>query len=364
MIPTLRHVGAGVLLAALAWSGSQAAEPKGAPTAVEKLYQDLYKLDPAERHKRLLEGAKTESRAEVGASMRGKEGRGITDAFLKEYPTLKASFDGAAGQDRPERIIAEERSGRHMTDSISASVADLSPILEQNIQANYPTPANNNILPQYRAFMDKDNRWLVSHWNEHGIVYNEAMVKPEDAPKSWEDLCNPKYKGQISYETVETRWLAGIYTMYGGDEKKVSELMKCLGANEPIIAKGHTTRLMLMLAGDHPISADQFFYLGTDMRNKNPKKAPFKAVYEAPVFAYAVAMLINKNAPNPHTTALYLDWVLGPTSQRMLGEVMRGPVTIKHPYFPDNVTLVQFGEMDVAVIERLHGFWNQYMTKK
>ena len=332
--------------------------------AVAKLYADLYKLDPTERRQRLLEGARKEGKADLQPNFRGSDGDKMREVFFAENPGVEAAFDRTPSQSAAERLIAEARAGRHSVDVVGGAVTDQSAIYDKKLYAPYPTPATQAILPKYRNFIDPQNRWSLSHWQDHGMAYNPSLVKAGEEPRKWEDLCEPRFKGSISFDPSETRLLSGLYTMYNGDWNKIEALIKCIGENEPIVMLGHPTRLMLMMAGDHAVQGENFFYKGTELNRKNPKKAPFKAVYEAPVFAYAEGFVVNANAPHPHTAALYLDWVLGPTSQKMIGELWRGTFTVPHPFHPDDITLITFGEMDVKVIDRLHGYWAKYVGRR
>ena len=42
----------------------------------------------------------------------------------------------------------------------------------------------------------------------------------------------------------------------------------------------------------------------------------------------------------------------------------RGPLIGKHPYLPDNIKVVTFGYVSDDIVDRLHGYWNQYIGKK
>ena len=86
----------------------------------------------------------------------------------------------------------------------------------------------------------------------------------------------------------------------------------------------------LMLTGDHAVQGDNYFYTGVEAKRKDPK-APFAMVLTAPILSFAGGMIINKNALNPYASALFVDWTLSPDSQNMINEILRGPLTIKHP---------------------------------
>ncbi|HXG52520.1 MAG TPA: ABC transporter substrate-binding protein [candidate division Zixibacteria bacterium] len=332
-----------------------------AAQAPERLYAELAKLKPEDRRKRLEDGARKEGKLNFIHTFRGKLARDQVRLFEKRYPFVRVEMADMGSQDAAERFIAEETAGRHLTDAISLAVPDMPVILKQRLVARYPTPETRRIPKTHQGFLDKEERWVPWYWSEHGISYNTNLIPPEKAPKSWQDLCNPAYKGQVSFDPPETRFMVGLYVMMG--EEKLKAWMKCMGENQPIIQRGHTQRMNLMLAGDHAIQGDNFLYVGAEAKKKDPK-TPYAIVYTAPILAYAGAMIINKNAPNPYAAALFTDWTLSDESQKYTADEWRGPLIGRHPYLPDNVKLVPFGYVSDDIVERLHGYWNQYIGKK
>ena len=336
--------------------------PAWSQTDVEKLYADLSKLTAAEREKRIVEGARKEGTLRVIKTIRGKLGRGHLNLFTKRYPWLKVEHSEMGSQDAAERLVAEETAGRHLTDVIGMSVLDLAVIMEKDLSAVYPTSASEKILKKYQKFCDSQKRWTIWYWSEHGIVYNTKLLKPEDVPKSWDDLCDPKFKGKASYEPLEVRYLVNVYDMMG--EEKFKKWLECVGKNDPIIQRGHTTRLQLMLAGDHSLSGDQYFYNGMKMKSKNPK-TPFGVNWSIPILTTGGCNIINKNTPYPYAAALYVDWCLTDESQKYMASEYRGPVTIKHPYMPDDVELVGLTKPpSLELVEKVSEYWKTYIGGK
>ena len=358
-----------VLIAAVAVSVAGFAMAGGSANAasmnaVEKLYADLAKLPADQRAKKILEGAKKEGRFEILSASYGKEWRPHERIWEKLYPGVKMAKSGLSSSTVAERFIAEEAAGRHLTDVAQLSSADMAKVHAKELGASYPTPAINKILPKYRGFLKlfPDNRWTPTSMTEHGMAYNFKVYKGNKAPKAWFDLCKSIYKGQASYEPSETRLLLAWYTMLG--EAKAKELIQCIGKNEPILQKGHTTRHVLMQAGDHLITGDTLIYkVARDAYNR-PKRNTLKIAFDAPVMADAFGSVISKNAKNPYAAALYVDFMLSEPSQAYMQKRMRGPLAVKHPFMPDDAQVVTFGPQPAAIAKRLHGYWNTYVTKK
>jgi len=113
----------------------------GAERSAEQMYKDLAKLSEAERTKRLEEGARKEGKLNFVHTWRGQIAKDFVKAFEKHYSSIKVEMSDLGSQDAAERFIAEERTGRHLTDILSLAVPDLAVVLRQNLVARYPTPA-------------------------------------------------------------------------------------------------------------------------------------------------------------------------------------------------------------------------------
>lgn len=353
MLKIVRVFGLAIVGLLMVLSG---AESIAAEASVEPLYASLAKLTAEQREKRLEDGARKEGSLNFVHTWRGKIARDHVNLFQKRYPFVKVEMGDIGSQDAAERFIAEETAGRHLTDLLTLGVPDMAVILKQNLVAKFPTPATKKILKQYQNFIDPENRWTPWYWAEHGISYNTDLIKPDKAPKTWFDLCKPEFKGQVSFDPPETRFMAGLFVMMG--EGKVKEWLKCMGQNQPIIQQGHTQRMELMLTGDHALQGDNYFYVGVEHQKKDPK-TPFAMVLTAPVLSFAGGMIINKNTQHPYASALFVDWTLSPDSQNLINSILRGPLTIKHPYLPDSVKLVTYNIVSDDITKRLHEAWNQ-----
>ncbi|MDH3241653.1 MAG: extracellular solute-binding protein [Alphaproteobacteria bacterium] len=330
-------------------------------SANEKLYAELAKLPAKEREARLVAGAKKEGRLDMIHSLRRKLGRDHIAGFTKKYPFIEVKNSDMGSQDAAERLVAEETAGRHLTDLVSIGVPDATVLIEQNRIARYPTPAVKNVLAKYKGFVDPKNRWVPYYWSEYGISHNTKLVGAADAPKTWFDLCKPQYKGKFSFDPPTTRFLVGLYEMMG--ESKMKEWVECIGKNDPIIQRGHTARLKLMLRGDHAIQGGNYFYRGSQMAKKNPK-VPFRAVYSAGVLGFAGSIVINRNAPHPHAAALFADYALTEASQKVLRKAWRGTVAMKHAYFPEDAKLVTYNYIDSKIVNKLHDLWGKNIGRK
>jgi iron(III) transport system substrate-binding protein len=348
---------AAAVLSALGFSVSRAQT-----STVDTLYADLAKLPAAERLKRLEDGARKEGKLVIIHTMRGNLSVDHVALFKKRYPFLTIELEGDIGsQDAAERLYAEETAGRHLTDVINIALPDITTLIAKDMTARFPTPATASILPPYKGFIDPQNRWTPWYWSEHGVSYNSNLVPKDKVPKTWQDLCNPFFKGSVSFDPAEDRFLSGLYAIMG--EQATVNLLKCIGENDPIIQRGHTQRVELMVAGDHMVQGDNYLYHGIGMKRKNPS-VPYAIAYSVPIMGFAGVSVINKNAQHPYAAALWTDWSLTQESQAYVAHLLRGPIALKHPYLPDDVKIVTFNDSPPDVSKRLLDAWNKYVAKR
>jgi len=350
------------IAAALATSGSGLSAAVAQNSPAEQIYADVARLPAAERQRRLEEGARKEGKLVLIHTMRGTLSTNHVALFRKRYPFLTVQLEGDIGsQDATERLYAEETAGRHLTDLINVALPDLTTLTAKNMLARFSTPAIDAVLPPYRGFIDKDGRWTPWYWSEHGISYNSRLVPKDKVPTGWNDLCNPFFKGSVSFDPAEDRYLAGLYAMLGEDGTE--KLLKCIGANDPIIQRGHTQRIELMLAGDHMVQGDNYLYHGVGIQRKNPS-APYAIVYSASAMGFAGVAAINRYTPRPHAAALWADWTLTEDSQKYVAQLLRGPIALKHPFLPESMKIVTYSNAPPDVMKRLLGYWNKYVAKR
>jgi len=79
-------------------------------------------------------------------------------------------------------------------------------------------PANANLIDPSRK--DPQGRWFAEMLLPEVIIYNHDLVKPDQAPKEWDDLITPAFKDKIVIRdvmasgTMRTIYGAMIYRQY------------------------------------------------------------------------------------------------------------------------------------------------------
>ncbi|MFI5013953.1 MAG: ABC transporter substrate-binding protein [Hyphomicrobiales bacterium] len=241
----------------------------------------------------------------------------LIDSFEKTYGIKVDLLDVRASELR-ERIRTEQTSGRFLGDITMDGTATLT--LEEKegvLQPHGDLPNEKAILPQFQATEYRAPVYLFGY----GILINTRLIKPEDEPKKWADLTDPKWKGKI--QSDDMRALGGgiilfsaLLQKYGADfHRKLAEqniiFSRDIGADERRVAQG-----------EYPLRIPQLYsnYLGL-------KGLPVKLITPeegAPYVQFEQAIL--KNAPHPNAGRLFINHVLSEEGQTILASYAIVPI--------------------------------------
>ncbi|ODT32496.1 MAG: hypothetical protein ABS35_01560 [Kaistia sp. SCN 65-12] len=155
------------------------------------------------------------------------------------------------------------------------------------------------------------------------LMANREQVKPEDAPKKWTDLADPKWKGKIVHAdpSKSSSSLAALNTwlmIYGrGDE--AWKLVEDMTANMNIVLKSSLV-FQQVGRGEYPLGVTYeeaaFNYVLADSAD---------IIYpEDGTLAQPEGMFIVKDSPNPKAAKLFADYLLSEEAQKQLVEHFPG----------------------------------------
>ena len=116
----------------------------------------------------------------------------ITDAFMKRYPGIKATYWQGRNPEIVTRALTEFQGGQASWDVV---LSDNAPPVIRAAGAimNYDT-VQRDVLYLHDPTMPTVSLQVQA------LAYNTKKMKPADLPKSWEDVANPKYKGIVALD--------------------------------------------------------------------------------------------------------------------------------------------------------------------
>jgi iron(III) transport system substrate-binding protein len=146
------------------------------------------------------------------------------------------------------------------------------------------------------------------------MFYNTTLIKPEELPKAYHDLLQPRWKGRVAIDQEDAEWLAALIETMG--REKAIDFARKLAANKPNIRRGHTLLGQLVAGGESAIFPDQYLHSGLNLKNAG---APVDMYFVEPVLTQSAdAVWIARNAPRPHAGMLFVDFLFSLEVQKVL----------------------------------------------
>ncbi|HLN85851.1 MAG TPA: extracellular solute-binding protein [Candidatus Limnocylindrales bacterium] len=276
----------------------------------------------------VVEAAKREGKLIWWTSGSANDSRALIKKFNERYPFIQVEIWTAAGEDVSEKIWAEHNANRHAWDvSLGADIQlHYAEWVKRGIVEKLPPDGLKQIPARAK---DPNGYWAQMGGNVTVPAYNTNFVSPKDAPKSWEDLLNPKWKGKLGLHIDPRMWQVLSQPEGWGKEKVVNYVTR-LAQNKPQLIRSNTQNVALLLAGEFPIAVNVFLYRVLQYKVKG---APVEWVRVNPVVISGSAFIKSKKGLNPNAGFLWLDWIFSPEGVKNVDQL-----TFKGSPFPGSGT--------------------------
>jgi len=287
-------------------AGSPARAQHVSPTLAE-----LATYAGADRTERLVAGAKKEGVVTVYSSITIDDQKVLTAAFEKAYG-VKLQFWRASSESILQRAMVEYRGGRYEADAIETGAAEMESLHREKLLVEVKSPHLADIVP---AALRPHREWVGDRLNITAAGYNTRLIRKQDAPKTYEDLLDPKWKGKLGIEADDAAWFGAIANTMG-EEKTVKLFRDMVRINGLSVRKGHTLLANLVVSGEVPYALTLYHYKAEQLKNSG---APLEWYVLPPGFARFLGTGIMRRAPHPHAAVLFLDFMLSDAQRVLLG---------------------------------------------
>jgi iron(III) transport system substrate-binding protein len=157
-----------------------------------------------QREARLIEGAKKDGKIIYWDASTAKEWEPVFNKFRQKYPFLVVEHWRTGDAEVYQKVTTEARAGVYNVDVSGVAINLVSELKKTGLMEKYSWPNTSGWSPQHK---DRDGYWVARNVNCVAVAYNTNLVSPAEAPKNWEDLLNPKWKGMISMDKDGSDWV-------------------------------------------------------------------------------------------------------------------------------------------------------------
>ena len=266
----------------------------------------------------LIQAAKKEGAVVVFGSLENDVAAAINNGFEAKYGIKTQYFRGSSTV-IIDRITTEHRTGKISSDVVYTTAEPMKFINnEKGLLARYVSPSAKNYDKKLiDDFFGPNYRSVII-----GFIYNKSMIKPEDAPKSYDDIVSPKWKGKIamgnpSLHDTTIDWLSSLHLVFGS-QQKANDWIRRLALLEPLMLDSMVPVGERVASGEVPLGIAYPKYVQVWGR----KGAPLDYVKGLPVYLGDGNYIgLTAKGPNPNAAKLFIDYFLGAESSGAMANV-------------------------------------------
>jgi iron(III) transport system substrate-binding protein len=310
----------------------------------------------------LIEAAKKEGQVVYYTSVDLPVAEKLGKAFEARYPGISVRVERTGAERVFQRIGQEYSSGIHAVDVVNSSDASHFIVWKRDgILASY-VPED---VARFYPVEQRDTEGQFASWRVwlSIIAYNTRMVKAEDAPKSFADLLDPKWKGKI----------VKAHPGYSGTIMTATyELQRDLGWSFfEQLAKQNVMQVQSsadppkkLELGERAIMADGNEYNILQLRDAGRPVEPVYATEGSPMIVGPNG--IFKGAPNPNAARLFQSFCFTREAQQLIIDV--GGLRSLHPEAKEKPNWIPLKDIktlkdDAAAVEQQSSSIKQRYTR-
>ena len=234
----------------------------------------------------------------------------VVEAFGKDFPKIKCNYVRAQNGALYSKLLAERSAGRFNVDVVQFS--EIGTAIDFQKRGGYErhlSPQAAAYAPEHLSTPPGDFTWVGV--TIAGICYNTTKVSEADAPKTWKDLLDPRFRNAMSTKqstsgTQFVEWYE-LRRLYG------DEYWKQFAKQRP---RGFDSRAQLfdrLAKGDDKVCA-LAEWAGYVLIKQRGAPVAFVAPEDGLPTSQLVAGVVAK-APHPEAARLFVDWLTSAKGQ-------------------------------------------------
>jgi iron(III) transport system substrate-binding protein len=235
----------------------------------------------------------------------------IQNGFETKYG-IKTEYWRADATKVIDRVLTEWRSGKPGFDIVIGARGPLALGKEERVYAKY-SPAAAATFPA--KFKDKDGQLIAWRITPVGILYNTELVKATEAPKSLDELLDPKWQGKISIpdpsrHASTAQYLWNLQQVKGD---KWMDFAKGLAKQKPMLVESYSSVPNVIVRGEAHLGISYIQYTGQT-------KGPIGFASIEQVFADPSDAALSAKAMNPNAAKLFIEYLCSAEGQKKVAE--------------------------------------------
>jgi iron(III) transport system substrate-binding protein len=211
-----------------------------------------------------------------------------------------------------ERALTEWRAGKPGFDVVEGNRGVQLIMKQEGLFTKFVPPASEKFPAQVK---EKDG--LITPWRvlPISILYNTEMVKAGEAPKTFDELLNPKWTGKIAMpdptrHTTTAQFLRNLDKLKG---EKWLDYVRALAKQKPLLVESLAPVTTTIIKGEAPVGITYIKYV-------KQYKGPVGYVLMDQYLSDPNYMSLGAKTSRPNAARLYIEYVCSEEGQKATAE--------------------------------------------
>jgi len=286
-------------------------------------------------------------------SLPERQAQAYLDRFESAYPFITAHLVRGSTFDIVRRIDRELARGEVRADSLHVLDPAVFDDLRRRGELYSHEPEDARHFP---SDYQEAGQWTAMRAVTICIAYDSSRMSAEEAPSTWLDLLDQKWRGRIGLKDAQTggsafseyyllRELYGIY------------FWRQMAGQQPLLFRSSADTLRALTSGQIDLAGG---ILGYSVFGAIEDGMPVMPVWPedgVPMTVGPVAVL--SRAPHPHAAMLFMDWALSKEGQEAIVDIS-GAYSLRDDVDPPPGR-PRLSELSIIAHE---GSWTEYRTRQ
>ena len=283
----------------------------------------LYCRSPAgaQSEQEKIEAAKKEGSVSWYGSMNVDDASALIAGINKKYSFIDIKRFRAANAPVLSKLDVEARARGLNVDLIDLDGFYVAQALKRNYWIRYVSPE----LSAYpKELSDPAGRWAGFFLLPQVVIYNTNLVPAASAPKSYNDLLDPRWKNRLAIPDSGVTWYHGILQYLGAEKGRL--FMKRLAEQNVHVQSGNRMMVELTMAGEHAVGMAAYAHRIGQFQKKG---APMGWIKDDVLVTTPQAIGVSGYGKSPNAAKLIVDFTLSREGQTILRRSGRIPANPK-----------------------------------
>lgn len=270
----------------------------------------------------VVAGARREGRVVFYCNLQPNGIEPLLQAFREANPGIRAEYIRLGSAPLIERFQTEFNAGRNLCDVLITFPDDR---FDEGLRNGWAARWTPPELPNFDPSIVRGGVGFALHQSRECIIWNKNLVRDADAPKEWEDLMDPRWRGRVGmnppWRSVSIQQIVAYWEDIG-----IRDAAERLRANQVRFFEGSGGIVQAVVRGDVRVAHLTDLPLNPMLEDG----APLGFVYPASGTTTSSGVaFVAARAPNPNAGRVLLNWMMTQAGQEALQRLGGLPVTRK-----------------------------------